>query len=329
MSSERRLSAGIACLVALAGTNSAGADGPAAAARRVVESKPDATSWRLTVEADADGIPSLVAQDGSKPKVTVLIAGLAVEGVTPKPGAPPRLYEGEGADICGAASLAVDLGPVDLDGDGSPEWIVSAASSGVGWCGRMLPPMTAAVVYGKGASLAFVKLPAGTTPDAVRVVDGKPTLVVGGATFGQQTTSIRFDHGKLDVTKRVLPALEAARKAKPKKPLGACDAAKVLPKPAGSDPDAPSWCEEHNLGGTPARERIVVHSLTTVGDAMSCTVIGSDGRELYAIHARRCAPSVLPTSTRGFSDLLVFASTPTDDVGVLQWNGSAYEAPRL
>lgn len=297
---------GLACLSAV---EPAHADAPKAEAPADGTKLPRLeTPWELDIDDEGE----VTAREGDKAPVVIGVA-------RPRPpaggGSRKWMLPPDKLEDCQPPKVEIAEGPVDLDGDGSPEWLLTATRFELGICQRWMPNYEHVLVHRRGGRFGFARL---TVEESVELMfqGGKPAIVVPGG--GHRRTLVRFERGALRTTTVMHPALAAARKATAKKPLRACS---EETSPPADSPEGWRWCREFDLGGSEEVEKLAGGS-TGNGESWWCTAFSESDSPILQISGSRCEIAVLPTRSEGYAQL--YAHTPIEE-GVYGWTGSRYE----
>jgi hypothetical protein len=268
----------------------------------------------------------------ARPEGTPLAAGF----VSPRTGhlvdAPPEaceLREEGGVDVCDGYVHAVEVvaGPVDLDGDGGPEWFVEATIA------RTWPPrherahtLLSLRSGAAGAAPTLMRLPLARPASGLWAPLGKPAVVTDRS--AQQRVVARFDGRKLVESLQVHPLLAAARKARPVPAADSCD-----PTDPRRDPGL-FQCVLHDLGGSSSLERITVEFDAESRFNESVVTIADGSIVLYTARVARPrleapgAIAIQATREAGYHDVLLRDPEGGDD-RLLRFTGSVYTEPTL
>jgi len=269
----------------------------------------------------------------ARPEGTPLAAGF----VSPRTGhlvdAPPEacdLREEGGVDVCDGYVHAVEVvaGPVDLDGDAGPEWVVEATIA------RTWPPHHARAQTlvslragaAAGAAPTLVRIPLARPATGLWAPLGKPAVVTDRS--AQQRVVARFDGLKLIESLQVHPLLAAARKARPVPAADSCN-----PTDPRRDPGL-FQCVRHDLGGSPSLELITVEFDSESRFNESVVTIADGSNVLYRARVARPrleapgAIAIQATREAGYHDVLLRDPEGGDD-RLLRFTGSVYTEPTL
>jgi hypothetical protein len=266
---------------------------------------------------------SLVARNAQGALVHVAFAH-PDQGLVEKDPAFCYRAEGSGGRCWRAtAGLHVIAGPIDLDGDGGPEWIVRRDT------GQWSPP----IYFHEDALVSLRPRKDGLPPrfaflsftdrvDALTLADNKPAVVDDLAPGIR--LAVTFDGTKLRERRVVHPAIVAARKARPLPSARPCP-------PTPDDASNDLQCITHDLGGDATSERVVFRNYAPRLFSLS---VFSGEKEVFShpfvplSHPPKRGMFVLPTKTNGWHDLYIADLDPSFDV-VLQWTGQQYDFVRF